>query len=106
MSRSSDGADGRCDVKREAQPVLRQAVHAVTDVRRVRIPLPIGELVVRAVVGHPGDHGALDRHRIEDREDVADRRPRLERPMREQAVEAALLMVCAGRRGRARTEAG
>src|SRR5579862_1994600 len=60
----------------------------VTDVRRVRIALAVGELMVLAMVGHPRDHGPFDRQRAEDREEVTDRGPGLERAVREQAMEA------------------
>ena len=43
---------------------------AVADVRAVRVALDVGVGVVLAVVGDPGDHGALDGHRAEPREDV------------------------------------
>ena len=61
--------------------------HAVAPVRRVGVPLAVGERVVLAVVGHPLGHGALDRHGAQDREGRANRRVRLERPVGEQAVE-------------------
>ena len=41
-----------------------------------------------AMVGHPGDDRALDRHRAEDREQPPNARARLERAVREEAVEA------------------
>ena len=40
---------------------------AVVDVGAVRVALFVGEGVVLAVVGDPGDHRALDRRRAEDR---------------------------------------
>ena len=41
---------------------------AVVDVRAVRVALLVGERVVLAVVGDPGDDRALDRRRAEDGE--------------------------------------
>ena len=41
---------------------------AVVDVGAVRVALFVGEGVVLAVVGDPGDHRALDRRRAEDRQ--------------------------------------
>ena len=41
---------------------------AVVDVGAVRVPRLIGEGVVLAVVGDPGDHRPLDRRRAEDRQ--------------------------------------
>jgi hypothetical protein len=60
----------------------------VVDVRAVGIAGTVGERVVLAVVGDPGDHRTLDRRGPEDREDRADRGPRLEAAVREQAMEA------------------
>jgi hypothetical protein len=54
----------------------------------VRIALDVGERVVLAVVGHPGDHRALDRHRAEDRDHRAERPRGLKRPVREHPVVA------------------
>ena len=61
---------------------------AVAGVGAVRVALFVGERVVLAVVGHPVDHRALQRHRPEDRQRVAQPRARLERAVGEQAVEA------------------
>jgi hypothetical protein len=54
----------------------------------VRIALLIRERVVLAVVGHPVDDRALDRHGAEDRERRTQPRLRLERAVREHPVEA------------------
>ena len=51
---------------------------AVVRVRAVRVAVPIGELVVLAVVGDPGEHVALDRHLSEHRERVPHRAGGLE----------------------------
>ena len=40
------------------------------DVGAVRIALLVGVRVVLAVIGDPADHGSLDGHRAEAREDV------------------------------------
>src|SRR5215213_8921979 len=56
-------------------------------VRAVRIALLVGECVVLAVIGHPVDDRALDRHRAEDPERRPQPRLGLERTVREQAVE-------------------
>ncbi len=74
---------------RVPEPVQRaQEAVAVADVRGVRVALLVGVGVVLAVVGDPGDHRALDRHRPERGEQVLDRLVGLERPVREQAVVA------------------
>ena len=46
---------------------------AVPDVRAVGIALLVGERVMLAVVGDPGDDRALHRHRAGDGEQVLDR---------------------------------
>ena len=51
---------------REAAQRAAQAA-AVVDVGAVRVAEAIGVGVVLAVVGDPGDHGALDGHRAEHR---------------------------------------
>ncbi len=61
---------------------------AVTRVRAVRVALFVGERVVLAVVCHPVDHAALQRHRAEHRQRVAQPWTRLEGAVGEQAVEA------------------
>jgi hypothetical protein len=61
---------------------------AVSRVGAVRVALFVGERVVLAVVRHPVDHAALQRHRAEDRQRVAQPWARLEGAVREQAVEA------------------
>ena len=61
---------------------------AVADVGAVRVALFVGVGVVLAVVGDPGDHRSLDRHRAEHREDVLDRLRGLEGAVGEKAVEA------------------
>ncbi len=61
---------------------------AVAGVGAVRVALFVGERVVLAVVGDPVDHRALQRHRAEDRERVAQPRARLEGAMGQQAVKA------------------
>ena len=55
-------------------------------VRAVRIAGAVGELVVLAMVGHPGHDVAFDTHLTEHREQVTDGRKRLERAVREQSV--------------------
>ena len=72
---------------REAAQRAAPAV-AVVDVRRVRIARHVGEGVVLAVVGDPGDHRAFDRHRAERGEGRAHPLLRLERPVGEMPVEA------------------
>ena len=61
---------------------------AISGVRAVRVALFVGERVVLAMVCHPVDHSALQRHRPEDRERVAQPRARLERAVSEQPMEA------------------
>ena len=61
---------------------------AVAGVGAVRVALFVGERVVLAVVGDPVDHAALQRHRAEDRQRVAQPRARLEGAMGQQPVEA------------------
>ena len=61
---------------------------AAAHVRAVRIALLVGVRVVLAVVGDPGDHGPLHRHRAENREEVLDRLAGRERAMGQQAMEA------------------
>ena len=61
---------------------------AVADVWAVRVALLVGELMVLAVIGDPGEHGAFYGHRAQDRKGVAHPGVRLERPVREEAVVA------------------
>jgi len=61
---------------------------AAVPVRGVRVALPVGVRVVLAVVGDPGHHGPLHRHRAERGQRVLDRLERLERAVRQQPVEA------------------
>ena len=61
---------------------------AEAGVRRVRVALPIGEVVVLAVVRDPPDHRPLDRHRAEHGEAVADRPVGLVGAVGEETVEA------------------
>jgi hypothetical protein len=60
----------------------------MVNVRAVRVAGPVGEGVVLAVVGDPGDHRPLNRCRTEDREQRAHRPGGFEAPVGEQAVEA------------------
>ena len=56
-----DAREAPADV-RVQQPAQRAAQPVpVVDVRRVRVALLVGERMVLAVVGDPGDHRALDR---------------------------------------------
>ena len=55
---------------------------------RVRVALAVGERVVLAVIGDPADDRALDGQRAGDRERDPQRPVRLERAVREVAVEA------------------
>ena len=68
--------------ERAAHPAL------VAHVRAVGVALLVGEGVVLAVVGHPGGHRPLDRHRAHDREPAVHPGLGLEGPVREVAVEA------------------
>jgi hypothetical protein len=61
---------------------------AVPDVGAVRIAILVGEGVMLAVVGDPGDDRALDRGRAEHGQDRPDRAGRLEAAVREMPVEA------------------
>jgi hypothetical protein len=56
--------------------------------RRVRVVLVVGVLVVLAVGGGPPDHGALPRHAAADRKERRDRTTRVERLVRVQPVVA------------------
>ena len=58
------------------------------DVRAVRVALLVGEGVVLAVVGDPGDDRALDRRRPEDRQEAMQPAIGLESAVGEVAVEA------------------
>ena len=69
-------------------PERADLLAVLADVRAVRIALLVGEGVVAAVVRHPADHGALDRHRAENGEQVLDRLEGLEGAVGQQAVEA------------------
>ena len=66
------------------------AAHALArvGVGAVRVALLVGEGVVLAMVGDPVDHRALDRHRSEDRERGAHPGLRVERAVRQHAMEA------------------
>ena len=66
------------------------AAHALARVRvgAVRVALLVREGVVLAMVGDPVDHRALDRHGSEDRERRAHPGLRLERAVRQHAMEA------------------
>ena len=48
---------------RVPEPAQRPGEAAAVAVRAVRVALVVGVRVVAAVVGHPADHGPLDRHR-------------------------------------------
>ena len=61
---------------------------AVPHVGAVGIALLVGERVVLAVIGHPRDHRALDRHRAERGEDRSQRPAGGEAAVRQMAVEA------------------
>ena len=54
------------------QEAAQDARHALTvsDVGTVRVPLDVGVGVVFPVIGDPGDHGSLHRHRAEPRKGV------------------------------------
>src|SRR4029077_1109868 len=67
---------------------LRPNALPVPDVRAVGIALLIGEGVVLAVVGDPGDDRALDRGRAEHGEHRTGPGPGLEGPVGEEAMEA------------------
>ena len=76
------------DVRVE-EPADRAApAAAVADVRAVRVALLVGERVVLAVVGDPGDHRAFDRGRPEAASTARTRLARLEAAVGEEAVEA------------------
>jgi hypothetical protein len=68
--------------QRAAQPA------GVAHVGAVRIALLVGERMVLAMVGHPGDHRPLDGRRAEDGERDANRPARGERAVGQVAVEA------------------
>src|ERR1700728_1558344 len=61
---------------------------AVIHVRAVGVTVTVGEGVVLAVVGDPGDDWSLDRGRTEHREDEAQSRACLKRSVGKQAVKA------------------
>ena len=61
---------------------------AVADVRAVRVALDVGVGVVLAVVGDPGDHRALHRHRAEEGEEILGRLVGPEGAVGQQAVVA------------------
>jgi len=80
------------DAAREAQQRVRDrgavpATMAVIDVRTMRVADLVGERVMLAMVGHPRDDRPFDRSRAKDRKHRPHRRPRLERPVAEQAME-------------------
>ena len=60
----------------------------VAGMRGVWVTLLVGELVVFAVIGDPGDHVRFDRHLAQHREQVAHRPRGLEGAVRKQAVKA------------------
>ena len=82
-------ADGReqpaCVGVPESLQRLERSVSEL-GMRAVRVSLPVGELVVLAVVGDPRDHVALHTHLAKKSERVTNSWVRLEGPVREQTV--------------------
>ena len=76
------------DVRVGQAPQGAAQAAAVVDVGAVRVALAVGEGVVLAMVGDPGDHGTLDRGRAEHGEDETEERGCLERAVGKEAVKA------------------
>ena len=70
------------------RPLIAPQKPGAAQVRRMRVAVVVGERVVLAVVGDPGDHRALHRHRAEHRDDRAERARGLERAVGEHPVVA------------------
>src|SRR5207237_6216637 len=75
-------------VRVEQPPQGAAPAPAVADVGTVRVTLLVGERVVLAVVGDPGDHRPLDRRRSQGREYPPQRSAGLEAAVGEESVEA------------------